>query len=127
MPSSGIIRRVALVRTEVSGELSAYIISVTRIGELGTLAVTSNRSVLRRVTRRNIPEDGILHSHRRENLKSYTSMLDYTTVSVLLLFVHNRPECVFLSCQQIISLSLSKNFYAKTSKNNPALCIENNF
>jgi hypothetical protein len=23
------------------------------------------------VTRRNIPEDGILHSHRRENLKSY--------------------------------------------------------
>jgi hypothetical protein len=22
-------------------------------------------------TRRNIPEDGILHSHRRENLKSY--------------------------------------------------------
>jgi hypothetical protein len=25
-----------------------------------------------RATRRNIPEDGILHSHRRENLKSYT-------------------------------------------------------
>jgi hypothetical protein len=28
-------------------------------------------SVLTRVTRRNIPEDTILHSHRRENLKSY--------------------------------------------------------
>jgi hypothetical protein len=27
-------------------------------------------SVLTSVTRRNIPEDGILHSHRRENLKS---------------------------------------------------------
>jgi hypothetical protein len=28
--------------------------------------------VLTRATRRNIPEDSILHSHRRENLKSYT-------------------------------------------------------
>jgi hypothetical protein len=29
-------------------------------------------SVLTRATRRNNPEDTILHSHRRENLKSYT-------------------------------------------------------
>jgi hypothetical protein len=29
-------------------------------------------SVLTRATRRKIPADGILHSHRRENLKSYT-------------------------------------------------------
>jgi hypothetical protein len=28
-------------------------------------------SVLTRATPRNIQEDGILHSHRRENLKSY--------------------------------------------------------
>jgi hypothetical protein len=35
---------VALVRTDVSEEFSAYFIRVTRIGELGTtLAVTSNR------------------------------------------------------------------------------------
>jgi hypothetical protein len=43
MASSGILRRVALVRTDVSEELSASFIRVTRIGELGTtLAVTSN-------------------------------------------------------------------------------------
>jgi hypothetical protein len=66
MASSGMLRRVALVRTDISEELSASFIRVTRIVELGTLAVTSNRR-----TRINIPEDAILHSHRRENLKSY--------------------------------------------------------
>jgi hypothetical protein len=97
MASSGMLRRVALVRTDVSEEFSASIIRVTRIGELGTtLAVTSNRrtlrivtgsvvpsspilvtlmkevlnssetSVLTRATRRNIPEDAILHNHRCE-------------------------------------------------------------
>jgi hypothetical protein len=43
MPSSGMLRRVALVRTDVSEEISVSIIRVTRIGELGTLAVTSNQ------------------------------------------------------------------------------------
>jgi hypothetical protein len=41
---------VALARTDVSKELSASIIRVTRIGELGTLAVSSNRRTLRRNT-----------------------------------------------------------------------------
>jgi hypothetical protein len=36
MASSGMLRRVALVRTDVSEELSAPIIRVTRISELGT-------------------------------------------------------------------------------------------
>jgi hypothetical protein len=111
MVSSGMLRCVALVRTDVSEVLSASFIRVTGIDELGTkLTVTSNRctllvllcsvrrllvtasvvpsspilvtlmkealnssetSVLTRATRRNIPEDTILHSHRRENLKSY--------------------------------------------------------
>jgi hypothetical protein len=44
MPSSGMLSRVALVRTDASEEISASFIRVTRIGELGTtLAVTSNR------------------------------------------------------------------------------------
>jgi hypothetical protein len=75
------VSRVALIRTDVSEELNASIIRVTRIGELRTtLVVTSNRralvailvslitealsssgtSVLTRDTWRNIPEDGIL-------------------------------------------------------------------
>jgi hypothetical protein len=47
------LRRVALVRTDFSEELTASIIRVTRIGELGTmLAVTSNRRMLRRNIRK---------------------------------------------------------------------------
>jgi demethoxyubiquinone hydroxylase (CLK1/Coq7/Cat5 family) len=44
------LRRVALARTEVSEERIACIIRVTRIGELGTLAITSTQSILRRNT-----------------------------------------------------------------------------
>jgi hypothetical protein len=79
--SSGMLRRVALVRTDVSEDLSASLIRVTRIVELGTtLAVTSNRCTLRRntnealssfetsvpirATRRNIPEDIVLPAVR---------------------------------------------------------------
>jgi hypothetical protein len=67
MASSGMLRRVALVRADVSEERNASINRVTRIGELSF----SKTSVLTRATWRNIPEDAILHSPRRENLKSY--------------------------------------------------------
>jgi hypothetical protein len=52
MASSGILRRVALVGTDVSEELTTSFIRVTRIGELGTkLTVTSNRRTLRKNTK----------------------------------------------------------------------------
>jgi hypothetical protein len=41
--SSGMLRRVALVRTDVSEKFIASIINVTGIGELRTLAVIRNR------------------------------------------------------------------------------------
>jgi hypothetical protein len=82
MASSGMLRRVTLVITDVSEELSDSFIRVTIIGELGTTLVTANvvpispilvtlmmkvlslaeTSVLTRTTWRNIPEDVVLHS-----------------------------------------------------------------
>jgi hypothetical protein len=82
MASSGMLRRVTLLRTDISEELSASFIRVTKIGEVETLAETSNHnvpsspilvtlteealsssdtSVLTRVTRRNIRKDASLH------------------------------------------------------------------
>jgi hypothetical protein len=85
MASSGMLRRVALVRTDISEELSACIISVRRLLVVVNVVASSpilvilmtealscsESSVLTRTTRRNIPEETILHSHRREILKSY--------------------------------------------------------
>jgi hypothetical protein len=83
------LRRVALVRTEVSTELSASIIRVTKIGEIGMLVVTSNRSTLRRnirsvlrllVTVSVVPSSQILVSLMKEALSSSeTSVLTRAT------------------------------------------------
>jgi hypothetical protein len=114
MVSSGTLRCVALVRTDVSEELGASFIRVTRIGELATdvrcmrrllvaasvvpsspILVTlmkgapgsSETSVLTRATWCNIPEDTILHSHRRENLKSYMVQLLFLDITHHYVFI----------------------------------------
>jgi hypothetical protein len=64
MQFSGIPCLVVLVIINVPEERITSIIRISRIGELGTtLELTSN-----------IPDDGILHSHRREILKSYIAL-----------------------------------------------------
>jgi hypothetical protein len=72
MTSSGTLRRVALVITDVSEEPSASFFRVTRIGELGTtLAVTSNRRTLRRNTTASfVPSSPILVTLVKEELNS---------------------------------------------------------
>jgi hypothetical protein len=110
MASSGMLRRVAIVRADVSEELSASFIGVTRIGELGTMLVTasvvpsslilvtlmkealssSEASVLTRTTQRNIREDAILHSHRSENLKLYNIGFNCILSEIfILLYIHH--------------------------------------
>jgi hypothetical protein len=95
MPSSGMLRRVPLVRADVSKELNISIIRVTR--SVCRLLVTANvipssqilvtlmmeaqssseKYVLIRSTLCNTLEDGILHGHGRESLKSYIVELSW--------------------------------------------------
>jgi hypothetical protein len=76
MVPSGMLRRVALVRTDVLEVPAACVVPSSTI--LVTLMETlgsSETSVLTRATRRNTPEDTILLSHSRENLKSQIKCL----------------------------------------------------
>jgi hypothetical protein len=82
MLSSGMLRHVALVRTDIMGEHTPSITRVTKIGAnipsspillnlMKEVLRSSETSVLTRATWCDITEYGILHSHRHENLKSY--------------------------------------------------------
>jgi hypothetical protein len=76
MPSSGMLRRVALLRSVRRLLVTANVVPSSPI--LVTLMMealcSSETSVLTRATRRNISEDGILHSHSREDLNSYIAL-----------------------------------------------------
>jgi hypothetical protein len=71
MVSSRMLRRVALVSTDVSEELSASFIMVTRIGELGTTLAVFLRSVHRLLdTASVVPSSPILVTLMKEALSS---------------------------------------------------------
>jgi hypothetical protein len=110
MASTGNLRRVPLVRTDVSEKLSASI-RVTLRRLLVTASVVpsspilvtlmkkalsfSENSVLARATRRNIPEDAILHRHRSEILKSYIGQV---------LELHEVEICTKSTCRKCCNL-----------------------
>jgi hypothetical protein len=84
------LRHAALVRTDISEECVASIISVQElvtakfvpISPIFVTLVTdalcsSETSVLTRTTRRKIPEDDIFRSHSRKKLNSYIKLTDW--------------------------------------------------
>jgi hypothetical protein len=89
-------RRVDLVWTDVSEKCIASIFMVEKfaseppahaassLADFSTMKMKATRSSETSFhttsTRRHIPEDGILHSHRRENLKSYIILISSNNV-----------------------------------------------
>jgi hypothetical protein len=82
------LRRVALVRADVSEELSAPFIRVTRIGELGTmLAVTSNRRTLRRNTKCHHDDGG------DKFIRNFGSYKSHISIHLIGSGTPDRPAC----------------------------------
>jgi hypothetical protein len=65
--------------------------------------------ILTRATRRNIPEDAILHSHRREYLKSYTEL---DKLRELFQSIGFRTQCLLADSTLCEPLSYSRHHHA---------------
>jgi hypothetical protein len=137
MPYSGMWRRVALVRTDVSrGETYSLhhldqdnqqlgaMLEVPSNGSIFVLVIpsslipstlmmdrirSSETSILTRVTRRHISEDGILYIHRRENLKSY---------KLIYIFVFSRSTSINWGSGPILCVSKRRQC-VETTKRRP--------
>jgi hypothetical protein len=73
---------------------------------------SSETSVLTRATRRNIPENTILHSYRRENLESYILIVFLRSVFQLLVTANVVPS------SQILVTLIREGFLTRTKQNN---------
>jgi hypothetical protein len=65
------MRRLLVTANVVLSSLILVTLMMEALSSTGT-------TVLTRATRRNIQEDAILHSHRRENFKSYIALTGWT-------------------------------------------------
>jgi hypothetical protein len=106
MASSEMLRRVALVKTDFSEELSASFIRVTRIDELETaLAVTSNRRTMLLRTDSCYRDGGAMFLRNVGSYKSHTASHPRRRHSSTSLPVLNPPFFV-ISLMVMLSLPL---------------------
>jgi hypothetical protein len=73
----------------------------------------SEMSVLTRVTRRNIPEDAILHSHHHENLKSYTVIANPSVVLSTMLYYPQEQAMTYINILLMKNVKKSISYSCK--------------
>jgi hypothetical protein len=109
------LRRVALVRTDVSEECRDFIIRVTRVGELGTtLAVTINRRKLL-VTANVVPSPPILVTMIMEAPSSSETSLCISSQRELVVSYGYVPSLLILVTLMMEALSSSETPHSVTS------------